>query len=443
MDAEPSRDLLPAGTVKDKPRSRLSGFAAAARRYSLSALGPLTISAAHFAASLLFLKLMTPAAFGLFAFVLVVVPFWLSISVALLGAPLVTTRKDDGSAWRELPTLMKANLLFCALATLVTAAVMAAGGASPGLAILFGLYGGVMCLRWFARWLAYASNWPLRAVGSDVAYGVLLVAGLAALLPLHAATMINAAIVLCVSAVAGLAVFGRDVLVQQWQALRHGALAAYTPIWRDLTQWALLGVVTTELSANAHAYLVTLFSGPKSFALIAAGSLFMRPVSLCLTALPDRERPLMVQTLNAGDHAGADRCVRDFRGAAAAIWLLTIALAAVVLAWFPALVLKADYDRGQVLLVVVLWGAIMAVRSLRTPDAVLLQAAREFRPLASASVWSSAVSLGLTSVLLLAFGPVASMAGILVGDVVMTERVFALVRRWKRSQGWRLQPAAA
>ena len=68
-----------------------------------------------------------------------------------------------------------------------------------------------------------------------------------------------------------------------------GTLAAYGPIWRDLTQWALLGVVTTELSANAHAYLVTLFNGPKSFALIAAGSLFMRPVSLCLTALPDRD----------------------------------------------------------------------------------------------------------------------------------------------------------
>jgi O-antigen/teichoic acid export membrane protein len=432
MDAKTPPDLLPAGTVNQ-------GFAAAARRYSLSALGPLTISGAHFAASLLFLRLMPPAAFGLFAFVLVVVPFWLGISVALLGAPLVTTRKDND--WRELPTLMKANLVFCALATVATAAIMAASGAGLALALLFGLYGGLMCLRWFARWLAYSTKHPLRAAGSDIAYGVLLVAGLAALIPLHAATLANAAFVLCASAAAGLAVFGRAVIAQQLRALRDGALAAYAPIWRDLTQWALLGVVTTELSANAHAYLVTLLSGPKSFALIAAGSLFMRPVSLCLTALPDRERPLMVETLNARDHAAADRCVRDFRGAGAAIWLLTLALAGAVLTFAPALVLKADYDRGQVLLVVALWGAIMAVRTLRTPDAVLLQAAREFRPLASASVWSSVVSLGLTAVLLWTFGPVASMAGILIGDVVMTERVFALVRRWKRSQRWGLAAA--
>jgi len=442
MEAETPHDLLPAGTVNHEAGAATRGLAGAARRYSLSALGPLTISAAHFAASLLFLKLMPPAAFGLFSFVLVVVPFWLGISVALLGAPLVTTRKEDG-AWHELPALMKANLVFSAVAALVTGAVMAASGAGSGAAFLFALYGGLMCLRWFARWLAYATNQPLRAVGSDVAYGVLLIAGLAALLPLHAVTIANAALVLCTSAAAGLAVFGREVLTQQLRALRNGMLAAYAPIWRELTQWALLGVVTTELSANAHAYLVTLLSGPKSFALIAAGSLFMRPVSLCLTALPDRERPLMVQTLNAGDHAAADRCVRDFRGAAAVIWLFTIALAAAVLAWAPSLVLKAEYDRSKILLVVALWGAIMAVRSLRTPDAVLLQAAREFRPLAGASVWSSAVSLGLTGALLLAFGPVASLVGILLGDIVMTERVFALVRRWKRTRRWRLRPATA
>jgi putative peptidoglycan lipid II flippase len=133
--------------------------------------------------------------------------------------------------------------------------------------------------------------------------------------------------------------------------------------------------------------------------------------------------------------------VREFRGAALAIWLLTLALAGAAMLWAPNLILKAGYDHGQVLAVIALWAAIMAVRTLRTPDAVLLQAAREFRPLASASVWSSVVALTLTTALLLTLGPIASMIGILVGDVVMTERIFALVRRWKRAQHWRLAPA--
>jgi hypothetical protein len=181
---------------------------------------------------------------------------------------------------------------------------------------------------------------------------------------------------------------------------------------------------------------VTFFAGPKAFALIAAGSLFLRPVSLCLTALPDRERPLMVRALTNGDMAGALRGVRDFRAAAAAIWVLTLALSAAALAWFPHAILKADYDTRQVLFVVVLWAAIAAIRTWRTPEAVLLQAAREFKALAGASVRSSIVAVIATTVLLVLFGPVASLGGILIGDVVLTERVFALTRRWKRERGW-------
>jgi len=303
---------------------------------------------------------------------------------------------------------------------------------------LLGLYGTIMCLRWFARWLAYATDRPLQAVLSDVAYGVPLVAGLVGLAEWHALSIATTAGVLCLAAAAGLAVFGRRFLVQQIDAWRRASLAAYAPIWRDLTQWALLGVVTSELSVNAHAYLVTFFAGPGAFALIAAGSLFMRPVSLCLSALPDRERPLMVRTLMNGDRAGTERCVREFRAAAVAIWVLTLALSAAALAWFPHAILKADYAMRDVLLVVVLWAAIMAVRVWRTPEAVLLQAAREFRALASASVTSSIVALAATGALLLLAGPVASLLGILIGDLVLTERVFALARRWKHQRGWSL-----
>jgi hypothetical protein len=397
------------------------------QRYALAALGPFTIAGAHFLGSILFLKTMAPAAFGLFAFVLVAVPFWLGISVALFGAPLATRPRE------ELPTLLKTNALFCAAAGLGTALIMAASGADAATAAWLGIYGAVMCLRWFARWLAYNSNKPLTAVLSDLAYGGLLVAGLGGLIALHRESLFAAAIVLAASAAAGLAVFGSDFLAQQARALRHGSLKAYAPVWRELTQWALLGIVTSELSVNAHAWLVTLLAGPKAFAPIAAGALFLRPVALCLTALPDRERPLMVETLRAGDRAGAERCVRDFRGAAGTLWLLTVALSVAALLWAPHLILKADYDGRAIAVVVALWAIIMAVRSWRTPDAVLLQAAREFKPLAGASVWSSLVSVSATALLLWQFGPVASLVGILIGDIVLTERVSALKRRWQVS----------
>jgi len=77
----------------------------------------------------------------------------------------------------------------------------------------------------------------------------------------------------------------------------------------------------------------------------------------------------------------------------------------------------------------------MAVRAIRTPEAVLLQAAREYRPLARASLWSSLVSLVTTLLLLLAAGPIASLGGILAGEALMTGNILALSRRWRASHG--------
>ena len=74
--------------------------------------------------------------------------------------------------------------------------------------------------------------------------------------------------------------------------------------WRDLARWAVIGVVLTEFTANAHAYIVTFVAGPKAFALLAVGALVMRPASLVLSSLPDIERPRMAQKIGAGDIAG-------------------------------------------------------------------------------------------------------------------------------------------
>jgi hypothetical protein len=60
----------------------------------------------------------------------------------------------------------------------------------------------------------------------------------------------------------------------------------------------------------------------------------------------------------------------------------------------------------------------------------LLQAAGQFRALAGVGALSSVVSLSVTLVLLLCFGPIASLGGILVGELVMLDRIFALSRRW-------------
>jgi hypothetical protein len=44
---------------------------------------------------------------------------------------------------------------------------------------------------------------------------------------------------------------------------------------------------------------------------------------------------------------------------------------------------------------------------------------------------SSIVSMALTLVLLIAFGPIVSLGGVLAGDITMTFAIFSLTKAWK------------
>jgi O-antigen/teichoic acid export membrane protein len=426
----------PAGRVAAGEFARPPAYIATLARYGLSAGGPMATSGAHFVASLIFLRALAPAEFGLFSFLLIVVPFALSIAGSLLGPSLMaalrrTSRIDDAT----LATHLKANLVIAALAIMAVAALMFASHAGANVALPLGAYGGAMTLRAFGRAYAYAIRKPLRALASDIAYALSLVAGLLALLAANRLTIEHAAIVLPGAAALGLCAFGPAYLARQFQPGGAGSLRAYGAIWQEWARWAAFGVVLTELTANAHAYLVTFISGPKAFAVLALGSLLMRPASLVLTALPDIERPRMAAKIGHDDAAGALRTVKEFRTASAAIWVATILLAAALLMWFPHVILRKGYDGTEAVYVLAFWIVILGIRTLRTPEAVFLQAAGEFRALARASLWSSVTSLTVTLALLLIAGPIFSLTGLIAGDLVMTGNIFRLTRDWKRAHG--------
>ena len=143
------------------------------------------------------------------------------------------------------------------------------------------------------------------AIASDIVYSLLLVAGLAHL-GVRAPGELHCMAARCcwLAALLALVPFGRGFFRDQFAALARAARALW-PIFRDLTRWSLLGVMLTELTVNAHAYLVTFISGPGSFALLALGMLLMRPASLVQSALPDLERPVMTRAIAASDIAGA------------------------------------------------------------------------------------------------------------------------------------------
>ncbi|HWA04305.1 MAG TPA: hypothetical protein VG819_12355 [Rhizomicrobium sp.] len=423
---------LPTASIAEPSSGHFGRLVRLAGRYGLTTIGPIAVSGSHFVASLIFLHRLAPADFGLFSFLLVVVPFCLSMSSGLLGAPLVKAIGTSSLGEEEqLAAFRKVNRLFCLGAGATTALLMWSSGAGIVPSLALGAYGAVMSLRWFSRFNAYIDNHPRQAALSDLFYSLALLTGLFLLAALDALSLVSASFVLLASAVLSVPVFGRKFLARQIRS--GGSFRVYAPIWRDVTRWSLLGVVLSEVTANAHAYFVTFIAGAPAFALLALGALLMRPVFLVLQALPDRERPTIARYLAAGDYGSANRCRIEFRMAAVAIWLATVLLATAILAWFPQLFIRKGFDAASVHIVTALWALVVAARAIRASEAVFLQAAGEFNALARTGVGASAVSVAGTMILLLLFGPVASLGGILAGELVNTVQVMGLMRKWKRA----------
>ncbi len=434
---------LPAEADSDgrAARGRLRRVAA---RYVVSLAGPVSVSAAHFVASILAFRLLPAREFGLFSFVIVVVSFCLSMSGSLLGAPATVTAANRAEGrWPELPALLAASQAFAVLAALTVAALLWIAGAAAPVAALYGAYAAVMCLRWFSRAYGYAEINPGRVTLSDLVYAGVLVSGLAALGLFSDVTQSHIAAAMLFGAMAGLFAAEPGFLRRQFRLVQRSAFSGYRAIWRELSRWSLLGVITTEFSANAHAYIVTLLAGPHAFALLALGTLLMRPARLSTTALGDVERAPIAVLLEKHDYRRAARVIAEFQATTLLLWAGTAALAAAILWFAPGLVIKNGYARADVLLVTAISVAIMLVRVLRAPHSVVLQAGRKFAPLAGASVASSVVSIVLTLVLLFVGGPIASLGGVLASDILLTGRIVVLARRFKRELNWDESPDVA
>jgi hypothetical protein len=250
----------------------------------------------------------------------------------------------------------------------------------------------------------------------------------------HQVSFVHGSEMLLLAALVALAPFGLDFFRSQFAAMA-GNPRRYWPIFRDLSRWSLIGVALTEITVNAHAYLVTFISGASSFALLALGMLLMRPASLMQSALPDLERPAMSRAIAANDMAALSRIQRHFTWGLGVTWLINVLLCAAVLVFFPLLVLKKGYGLHDVILVAILSSVIMALRAWRTPLAVLLQAAGQFKELASIGTVSAALSVFATLALLLSLGPIASLGGILLGELVILARVIQMTRDWKNAHG--------
>lgn len=417
---------------KESQGAAKAPFLRVALRYGISTAGPVAVSAAHFVASLVFLRNLSAHEFGLFSFVMVVVSFGMSLAGALIVVPITQSLVSGDAATR--PACYRMNWLVCGAYAALLSFALWAGEAPLREALLLGLYGAAFAFRWFARSVAYIDGHIRAAIASDFVYSLILAALLPLLALTHHLTFSNGSEAMLLASCTALLPFGRTFFAGQIQAFRQGGLAAYRLVFRDVARWSMIGVILTEVTVNIHAYLVTFISGAGAFALLALGMLLMRPAALVQSALPDMERPAMARAIARRDLDGLAASTRYFLWGLCAAWIANVVLCIALLVFFPEIILKKGYSAHDVALVAAISAAVMLLRAVRTPMAVLLQAAGEFKALAGLGAVSGAVSLVSTLALLLAFGPIASLFGILLGEVAVVIRCVNLVGAWKRAQ---------
>lgn len=402
-------------------------------RFGLASLSSAIVSVSHLAVQLFSIHHLGAAAIGTLAFLLVIIQFGYSLSNALVSTPYtIAVNQGEEADARKFDFFFPMNLMLAASQGLICAAI-AWATASPQAALLFGLAGMLSLIRWFGRSNAYAHHSPARAARSDLAYAGTILAGLllamrtGASLPTIGAMLVAASLI-------GMLPFGLAFLRRHASMSPLRAFRDYRPVWREQSAWTLVGVLSTEATSNSHSYIVTLLAGPTAFAPIAVGTLFFRPVNVCITALTQLERPRMTRAVARGDHDAAIRDERMFMAALVMLWLGTCAVAAIVLQLFPHLILKPTLDQQTVVIAVGLCALLSLVQCVQTPMSVMTQARRAFRPLAAQSLRSCGVGLVAVTLLVLGAPPVLSIGGVVLSQMVMMLGIWRLDRQWRAAR---------
>ncbi len=365
-------------------------------RRHIGVVAAFAYSGANFCLAFVLQSTVESTAFGLYAFAMVLVQFGMGLSNALFASPLLVrlVDQDDGRG-AVVQSFALANVLFIATGTVALCSVLLAVGMPAGLVGLVGLQAAALWLRWFLRAVELASHNLLSPAGADIVYGIVTVLTGAFFFLSFGTGVFHALLAMLSGTLASTAVIGRGTLPLLFTRGKP-SLAPFLGSFRQHGSWASLGVVTTEITANLHSYVLTLWLGPAAFAPVATLALFLRPIPILMQAITQFERPGLARNIRDGAMDELAAGVRMISTIITGAVLLNSALIAAILFFESDLIGGGRYDALTLWPLLALLALGQVVRGLRTGPSAALQAAGRFRPLAFTTVYASLVTMGGT-----------------------------------------------
>jgi len=181
----------------------------------------------------------------------------------------------------------------------------------------------------------------------------------------------------------------------------------------------LVGALTTLFMSQAHGLIVTGTHVPQAFGPLAAGMVLFGPVRVALMTWQNMVKPEIALALSENRGEAVKSQVKKsvmLMGAA------VLALGACMWIGWPYLyqiMYSKEYADQPMGYIVAIWFAITLFPALYNAPSAALQAMRDFRVLANASIYGAIISGILVTALLYWVDPASTLLGILAAEFFM------------------------
>ncbi len=401
-------------------------------KYLLSVGAQAGVSAFHFALNLFLIRVLSLYDYGIFAYAFVLAMFASAINNALISTPLTVYTpiiKDEDERLQQEALFSTLNLLLFVVLLLAGVAYVWVGDTATSTTLSVTVFVAVYAARQFSRSFNYARLKPLITATGDITYivaGVLIILGL--WLAGATITVDHALIALALSNLVAMFVerWRLHGLKRQWISIAK--LSGYATVWLQ-SRWALVGALTTLFLAQAHSLIITWFNGPNAFAPLAAGMVLFGPVRVALLTWQNMVKPELAMALSDNRFEAVKKQIKK-TSVLMGVAVLMLALA-LYLSWpfIHELLYAKKYAEQPMGLIVCMWSLITFFAAIYNAPSAALQAMRDFRILAMASVYGAIISGVLVSLLLYFVNPEFTLLGIMAAECFMAVYLIRIMLR--------------
>jgi len=392
-------------------------------RYALSVGAQALVSGFHFGLNLVLLRTITKYDYGIFAFAFVLALFASAINNALISTPLTVytpvVKNEDERSQQEAMFSTLNLLLFVMLVAMGVVYAFISDVAKPiTLSVTF--FVAVYAARQYSRSFGYARFKPLATATGDIAYVVAGVILVAAIMLLKTDDTIVSQVLLALAGANLVAMF-----IERWRIhglgrkwLTFANIKNYGHVWLQ-SRWALVGALTTLFLGQAHGLIITWTNGPGTFAPLAAGMVLFGPVRVALMTWQNMVKPELALALS--ENRG-EAVKKQIQKTAVLMGVAVLGLGLCLwLAWpyVHSLLYAKEYSNEPMGFIVCMWAVITLFAAIYNAPSAALQAMRDFRVLAMASVYGAVISGVLVALTLYFFKPETTLLGILAAECFM------------------------